>query len=74
MVEGKYSRIVDQLIGAVTQGSLLLENGELLFISPNWRFLISVETILPDMKIPPGCEIISTEDFATEDEQLQHSF
>ena len=66
--------MISQLIGAVTQGSLLLENGELLFISPNWRFLISVEAILPAMKIPAGCEIISTEDFATEDEQLQHSF
>ena len=63
-----------QLAEAVVQGSLLLENGELVYLSPNWKFLISTEILQQHITVPEGCEIISTENFATEDEQLQYAF
>jgi hypothetical protein len=64
--------MMQELVHAVVDGHLLQLNGENLYLSPNWKFLLLPEVLLDDCRIPVGCEVIASEKFAQFDEELQY--
>lgn len=70
--DGTFSSVMEEILHAVVNGQLLQLNGEILYLSPNWKFLLTTEVLTDGSEIPVECEVIASEKFAQFDEELQH--